>query len=110
MAAVPTKTIWVTLPTPYEPTPEELKEKYDIDRDLVVGTIRGAGRWITKPKYKRDKLTKDLVVDDEGKPVTEIEGVGEFEFGFQVIGRPDPVAVAASRAAGPYIDTDDIEF
>jgi hypothetical protein len=108
MAAIPTKTIWVTLPTPYEPSPDELQEKYGIDRDLVVGTIRGPGRWITKPKAKKDR--NGFVVDDDGAIVYEVEGVGEFQMGFQVVGRPDPVAVAAAHAAGPYIDTDDIEF
>jgi hypothetical protein len=108
MAAVPTKTIWVTLPTPYEPDPEELLEKYGVDRDLVVGTIRGEGRWIKKPRMKRD--SDGPVFDDDGKPVYEVEGHGEFQFGFQVIGRPDRVAQAAQNAPGPYIDTDDITF
>jgi hypothetical protein len=109
MAAVPTKTIWVTLPTPYEPEPDELREKYGIDRDLVVGLIFGPGRWISKPQYKRAK-DGSFVYDDEGKAIPEVEGVGEFQFGFQVIGRPDRVAQAAANALGPYIDTDDIQF
>jgi hypothetical protein len=109
MAAIPTKTIWVTLPTPYEPDPDELEEKYGIDRDLVVGTIRGEGRWIEKPRVKRSK-DGSVVFDLEGRPEYEVEGHGEFKFGFQVIGRPDRVAQAAAQAAGPYIDTDDITF
>lgn len=109
MAAIPTKTIWVTFPTPYEPDPEELEEKYGIDRDLVVGTIRGEGRWIEKPRVKKEK-DGSVAVDDDGVPIYEREGHGEFHFGFQVIGRPDRVAQAAAQAAGPYIDTDDITF
>ena len=109
MAAIPTKTIWVTLPSPYEPEPDELLEKYGIDRDLVVGTIRGEGRWITRPRYRRDKVGA-LVLDAEEKPIVEEPGEGSFEFGFQVIGRPDRVAQAAAQATGPYIDTDDIQF
>lgn len=110
MAAVPTKTIWVTLPTPYEPEPDELLEKYGIDRDLVVGTVRGEGRWIKRRKYRRDKSGSLVFEPDSTNPIIEEEGEGEFRIGFQVIGRPDRVAQAAAQATGPYIDTDDITF